>query len=346
MFDKARRILAPVALLVAMVMFAGPAVAQEFTFKAHTFIGAMAPTIARLMKPWAEKVEQESNGRIKINIYPSMQLGGSPPQLIDQVRDGVVDIVWTLPGYTPGRFVKTEVFELPFIHTTPVATNMALQDFAERHGDEFSDIHVILLHVHAGSVFHSYDPIRTVDDIEGMKIRTPSRTGGWFLEALGATPIGAPVPKVPELLSKRVVDAVLIPYEITMALKTHEMVDYHTSLDDPKYPRPNTSVFLFAMNKDSYNSLPPDLKQVIDDNSGRNIARWAGETWVDVEVPGEKAAAASGELIKLPPAEVAKMRRLVEKPVHDRWIADVKAKGIDGAALIEEAKMLLDKYTE
>ena len=345
MFKNARNFLLPMAMVFAVSLVASPAIAQEFTFKAHTFIGAVAPTIAKLMKPWSEKVEKDSKGRIKIDIYPSMQLGGSPPQLIDQVRDGVVDIAWTLPGYTPGRFVKTEVFELPFVHTNPVATNMALQDFAELHGDEYSDIKIILLHVHAGAAFHSYDAIRTVADIKGMKIRTPSRTGGWFLEALGATPIGAPVPKVPELLSKRVVDAVLLPYEITMALKTHEMVDFHTSLDDPKYPRPNTSTFLFAMNKNSYNSLPPDLKKVIDDNSGRNIAKWAGETWEAVELPGEKAAAASGTLIQMAPSEVAKLRALVEKPVQDRWIADLKSKGIDGAALLKEAKMLVDKYT-
>ena len=329
----------------AILWIAGGAQAQEFTLKLHTLIPPVAPPVRMFLIPWIEKVRKESQGRLKIDLYPSMQLGGKPQQLIDQVRDGVVDIVWTLPGYTPGRFVKTEVFELPFIHTNPVATNLALQDFAERHGDEYGDFKTLLLHVHAGSAFHSYDPIRAVEDFKGMKIRTPSRTGGWLIEALGAVPIGAPVPKVPELLSKRVVDAVMIPFEITMALKTHEMVDYHTTLSDPKYPRPNTSVFLFAMNKNSYEALPTDLRRIIDDNSGRNIARMAGEIWEAIEQPGEEAAAASGELIALPPAVVAHLRRSVEKPVHERWIADVASRGIDGAALIEEAKALVERYT-
>jgi len=322
------------------------ALAQTITLKAHTFIGVKAPTIAKLMAPWAKKVEKESNGRLKIDIYPSMQLGGKPPQLIDQVRDGVVDIVWTLPGYTPGRFVKTEVFELPFVHTNPVATNLAIQDFIEKHGDELANVKVILMHVHAGGMFHSYDPIRKVSDVKGMKIRTPSRTGGWLLEAMGAVPIGAPVPKVPELLSKRVVDAVMLPFEITIALKTHEMVDHHAELDDAKYPRFNTSTFLFAMNKRKYDSLPADLKKVIDNNSGRNIAREIGEVWQAVEAPGEKAARASGTIYKMPASEVKILKEQVARQVHDKWIAEVNAKGIDGAALLREAQELVAKYTK
>jgi TRAP-type C4-dicarboxylate transport system substrate-binding protein len=187
--------------------------------------------------------------------------------------------------------------------------------------------------------------MHTADALNGMKIRTPSRTGSWMLEAMGATPIGAPVSSIPEMLSKKVVDGVTIPFEIALPLKVHEMVEYHTVLDDPKYPRPNTAVFLFAMNKERYNSLPADLKKVIDNNAGRNIAKWAGQIWIDVEKPGEEAALKSGEIFKLPPAEVAKLRKMIEKPVHDRWIEDVKSKGMDGAALIQEARGLIDKYT-
>jgi TRAP-type C4-dicarboxylate transport system substrate-binding protein len=274
-----------------------------------------------------------------------MQLGGRPEQLVDQVRDGVVDIVWTVPGYTPGRFVKTEVFELPFIHTNPAATNMALQDFAERHGDEYADFKVLLLHVHAGAAFHTARPMRTATDLKGMKIRTPSRTGSWMIEALGAVPVGAPVSQVPELLSKGVVEGVIIPFEIAWALKTHEMVDYHTILADPLYPRPSTSVFLFAMNQSRYANLPAELKKVIDGNSGRHIAKWAADIWVEVEKPGEEAAAASGEMIKMAPSEVAVMRKMIEKPVHDRWIAEVAQRGIDGARLIGEARALIQRHS-
>lgn len=334
------------AFLGLLAGSAGAANAQEFTLKLHHLLPPIAHAHKNMLVPWAKKIEDESGGRIKIDIYPAMQLGGKPPQLADQARDGVVDIVWTLPGYTPGRFTKTEVFELPFMHSSTVATNLAINDFMQRHGDEYSDYKIIAMHVHAGQLFHSIKPIRTVDDIKGLKIRTPTRTGGWLIEAMGATPIGAPVPKIPEMLSKGVVDAVLIPYEITLPLKVDELVDYHTELDDPKTTRINTSTFMIAMNKASYEALPADLQKVIDDNSGMNIARWLGEIWDKAEGPGRKKAAASGEIIKMAPAEVAKLRAMVEQPVIDRWIADVTAKGIDGKALVEEARQLISKYSQ
>jgi TRAP-type C4-dicarboxylate transport system substrate-binding protein len=343
MLRKLTLALAGGALLAGLV---GGANAQEVTLKMHHFVPPVAPPHAKFMKPWADKVMKESGGRIKIDIYPSMQLGGKPPQLLNQVRDGVADIVFTLPGYTPGIFPMAEVFELPFVHTNPIATNLAIQDYLKNHGEEFKDFKVLLVHVHAGAAFHSFEPIRKVEDISGMKIRTPSRTGGWLLEALGATPVGAPVPKVPELLSKKVVDGVMIPYEIALPLKTHEMVKYHTTLDDAKYPRPNTSLFFFAMNKAKYESMPADLKKVIDDNSGVHIAEMAGQVWIDVEKPGEKAAAATGELIHMAPAEVQKFRDLVEEKVINRWIEEVGKKGIDGAALLKEARALVEKYTK
>ncbi len=333
------------AAIVGFGFTGAQAVAQEFTLKVHHFLSPLATTHAKMIVPWSEKIMAESGGRIKIEIYPAMQLGGRPPQLIDQVRDGVVDIVWTLPGYTPGRFTKTEVFELPFIHGEPIGTNKALAEFAERHGDEFSEYKVLALHVHGGNVIHSVKPIRVADDLKGLKIRTPTRTGGWMIEAMGATPIGAPVPKIPEMLSKGVVDAVLIPYEISLPLKVHELVDYHTILDDPVVTRVNTSTFLFAMNKAKYESLPADLQKIIDDNSGANLAEWLGRMWIEAEIRGEKKSGESGELIKMAPAEVARLRARIEQPVIDRWIAEMKKKNVDGAALVAQARALIKKHS-
>ena len=322
-----------------------PAKAQEFTLKLHHLLPPVSAAHKHMLAPWAEKVMKESGGRIKIDIYPAMQLGGAPPQLIDQVRDGVVDIVWTLPGYTPGRFTKTEVFELPFMHKSTVSSNKALAEFLEKNGDEYSDYHVIAMFVHAGQLFHSIKPIRTVADIEGLKIRTPTRTGGWLIEAMGATPIGAPVPKIPELLSKGVVDSVLIPFEVTLPLKVNELVDYHTVLGGDA-GRINTSTFIIAMNKDSYGKLPDDLKKVIDDNSGMALAEWLAGVWDAAEVPGMEKCKASGEIITMDPAEAAKLRAKVEQPVIDRWVAEMKEKGVDGQALVDEARALIAKYSK
>jgi TRAP-type C4-dicarboxylate transport system substrate-binding protein len=322
---------------------AGPAAAQEFTFKLHHLLPPVSSAHKNMLVPWANKVMKESNGRIKIDIYPAMQLGGKPPQLIDQVRDGIVDIVWTLPGYTPGRFTETEVFELPFMHKNTASTNKALTEFLTRHGDEYKDYHVIAMFVHAGQLFHSIKPIRTAADLEGLKIRTPTRTGGWMIEAMGATPVGAPVPKIPELLSKGVVDAVMIPYEVTIPLKVNELVKYHTVLAGD-IPRINTSTFIIAMNKQSYEKLPPELKKVIDDNSGMKIADWLAQVWDDAEKPGLAKAKETGEIITMPEDEVAKLRAKVEQPVIDRWVAEMNKKGVDGQALVDEARALIEKY--
>ena len=331
------------AVIGTAIALAGPAGAQEFTLKLHHLLPPVAHAHKNMLVPWAEKVMKESGGRIKIDIYPAMQLGGKPPQLIDQVRDGIVDIVWTLPGYTPGRFVKTEVFELPFMHRDAVSSNKALTEFLETNGDEFDDYHVIAMFVHAGNLIHSRKPVRTTADLVNQKIRTPTRTGGWMIEAMGATPVGAPVPKIPELLTKGVVDSVLIPYEVTLPLKVDEMVDYHTVLAGD-VSRVNSSVFIIAMNKPRYGSLPADLKKVIDDNSGMHLSQWLGEIWTAAEGPGEAKAKASGEIITMPAAEVAKLRAKIEQPVIDRWIAEMKKKGIDGRALVTQARALIVKH--
>jgi len=337
--------LAGVIAAMGLALAAGTAPAQEVKLKLHHLLPPVSHAHKNMLVPWAEKINKESGGRIQIDIYPAMQLGGKPPQLIDQVRDGIVDLVWTLPGYTPGRFTKTEVFELPFMHKNIVSTNKALTEFLERHGDEYKDYKVIAMFVHAGQVIHSVKPVRTADDLVGLKIRTPTRTGGWMIEAMGATPVGAPVPKIPEMLSKGVVDAVLIPYEVTLPLKVDELVDYHTVLaGDVK--RVNTSTFIIAMNKARYESLPADLKKVIDDNSGMALSQWLGEIWEAAEIPGRTKAAASGEIITMPPAEVAKLRARIEQPVIDRWIAEMNAKGVDGKALVDEARTLIAKYSK
>ena len=329
--------------LVGIMAATAQAVAQEVTLRAHHFLGAVSPQHKDFLVPWAERIAKESGGRIKIEVYPSMGLGGKPPQLFDQVKDGVVDIIWTLPGYTPGRFPRTEAFELPFVNGGSVANTLALQDYYEKYlKEEYKDVHVLLLHTHEGNLLHSKKPIRSFADFKAKTIRTPSAGGTLLLEALGANPYHAPVPQVPQLLAKGVVDAVMIPYEVVPPLKVHENVKYHI---DVTGPRMNTSVFMLVMNKNSYAKLPADLKKVIDNNSRMKLAPIAGQIWVDVEKPGLAMSKAQGnEFITLNAAETAKIRAAGEKATA-RWIADVAKKGIDGAALLKDARAMIAKYS-
>ncbi len=311
--------------------------------KLHHSLPPVAPAHRAMLLPWARRVERDSGGRISITVYPAAQLGGQAPQLLDQVRDGVVDIVWALTGATPGRFPRIEVFEMPFLNAHPVAMNLALRDFLARHPEEFAEYKLIAAFVHAGQALHSRRPVRRADDLVGMKIRIPSRVSGWMVSAMGGVPLGAPVSRTPELLSKGVVDAALLPFEVVQAVKVDELVDYHVTLDDPRSDRFNTQVFVIAMNRARYESLPADLQAVIDAHAGEATARWLGELWLANEQPGLALASASGELSRLPPTEVAVLRRRVEAAVHRRWFELVARKGLDGPALLGEARALIDR---
>ena len=346
MSQKTQAFTAVGALIVAAAISTGSALAQQVTLKLHTFIPPPANPVKTFLKPWTEKVFKASGGKLKVQIYHSMQLGGKPPQLLDQVKDGVVDIVWTLPGYTAGRFPKLEVFELPFVHFDPLSTTLALQDYQAKHlQDEFKDYKVLLLHVHAGSMFMTKrKKITKMSDLKGLKIRTATRAGGWYLKSLGAVPIGAPLPQIPQMLSKGVIEGAMLPFEIAPAIKMQELATNFIQLAGDQ-PRMNTSTFSFLMNKASYAKLPADLKKVIDDLSGRNIAEWAGQNWADIEIPARKVMASKkkNNFLTIPPVEVAKMKAAA-KPAIDRWLKQMKRKGVDGDALLKDARAMIAKY--
>jgi TRAP-type C4-dicarboxylate transport system substrate-binding protein len=331
--------------LIGLLASGMPAEAQEHTFRIHQMLPPQATIPAKFIEPWAKRVEEQSGGRLAFELYPSMQLGGKPPGLYDQVRDGVIDITWTLPGYTPGRFPKVEAFELPFMVTTAAATSQAFQEFYEQHiADQFPDVHVIAVHTHGPGLLHMKgDPIETLEDLQGKKLRGPTRVINGMLEKLGAVPVGMPVPAVPESLSKGVIDGTVIPWEVTAPLKVAELVDSHTGFTGDRgfY----TATFVFAMNKAKYESLPDDLKKVIDDNSGVAAAKLLGEAMDGGDAIGLKIAEERGNpIIMLDEAETQRWREAAQ-PVIDEWIAEMDAAGVDGAALVEEARALVEKYS-
>lgn len=337
--------LATVMGIAGSFLTAAPSVAQEVTLKMHQFLPAQANVPKHILYVWADKVEKDSGGRIKIDRFPSMQLGGKPPELMDQVLDGAVDIIWTVIGYTPGRYPRTEVFELPFMMTNAEAGSRAFWELFERDmkDNEFKDTHVLGAWVHGPGVIHAADPVLTVDDMQGMKVRGASRMVNTLLEELGATPVGMPVPAVPEALSKGVIDATTIPWEVTAALKVPELVHNHTEFTGNAF---YTVTFVFAMNKAKYESLPDDLKKVIDDNSGMEFSAFAGKTQESFDGPSrEMAVKAGNKIVTLNAEESAKWRQAAQ-PVYETWAADMDARGYDGKAMIAEAQALIQKYTD
>ncbi len=340
----AKRWIAPIC---ALAFLAVPASAQEFTFKLHHLLPPKAPAQTQMLAPWAKQVEENSGGRVKIEIFPAMSLGGKPPELIQQVRDGVVDIVWTVNGYTPGIFPRTEVFELPFVYVNdPRATNLAMQEMFESDlKQEYKGVEVMFLHVHAGQGIQTVDKLtRKPDDFKGLKMRIPTRTGAWIIEALGASPVGMPVPDLPQALSKKVVDGAFIPWEIIPPLKIQEQTQYQ--IEGANKTRFGTTTFQVSMNKARWDSLPPDIQKAFKDASGADWWGKVGDIWRAGDEVGIKIATDSGnEHITLTEEETEAFRVALE-PVVERWIEEVGEKGIDGAALVAKARELIAKYSK
>jgi TRAP-type C4-dicarboxylate transport system substrate-binding protein len=337
-------------LLTATAALAAPAIVRptfaadpEFTLKLHHLLGPKAPAQTQMLEPWAKAIEEGSGGRVKIEIYPSMTLGGSPPQLFRQAADGVVDIVWTVNGYTPGLFPRSEVFELPTIFTNDlVAVNLAMREmFNDYLVPEYEAVHVLFNHVHAGQAIHmATQPVRTVADVAGKKLRVPGPTGNEIVAAMGATPVTMPVPDLPQALATNAVDGALIPFEIIPALKLQDVTQYQ--IEGPDNGRFGTTTFQVSMNKARWESLPDDLKAVFDKASGEDWLRKVGEVWRATDDRGIKIATDAGnEHIVLTPDEMKTFDDALA-PVVDKWIA--AHTDFDAKAIVDTARATIAKH--
>ena len=329
----------------ALALAVAPAFAQEVTLKVHHFWppGAMPPST--LLVPWCDKIAKDSNNRMKCQIYPAMQLGGTPPQLIDQAKDGVADIVWTLPGYTAGRFPLMEVFELPFMSASAESTSQAAWEYFDKHARrEFPGIQMLVVNVHDNGYVHTREKqVKTIADFRGLKMRAPTRQTNKMLAALGATPVAMPLPALADALSKGVIDGYLLPWEVIPSIKAHELTKYESETD-PKMRALYTAVFTLAMNQARYDSLPPDLRKVIDANSGPSAARAFGKQWDASAPPARKLAVDRGNVFyTIPASELANWEKATAN-LDEEWVKDVTAKGHDGKALLQTARDLIKKY--
>ena len=344
---KVKQAVAAVVVGAALAGLSAAASAQQIVLKLHHFLGPKSPAQVKMLEPWARNVEKASGGKVKIEIYPSMSLGGQPPQLINQARDGVVDIVWTVNGYTAGLFPRSEAFELPFVHTNnPVATNLAMRAMFDKYlKPEYKGVHVLFLHVHQGQGIQMVDKlVRKPDDLKGLKMRIPSRTGAWVIEALGASPVGMPVPDLPQALSKKVIDGAFIPWEIIPALKLQDMIKYF--IEGPNKTRFGNTTFQVSMNEARWNSLPPDVQKAFTESSGEAWVREVGKIWAEDDDEGIAVAVKHGDQhIQLTDAELAAFKTKLE-PVVQRWEDDVAKQGIDGKALVAEARKEIAKYSK
>jgi TRAP-type transport system periplasmic protein len=319
--------------------------AAEVVLRLHHMLPPVSTAHRTMFEPWAKKVMAESQGRIAIEIYPSMQLGGAPPELLDQVRDGIVDLVWSLPGYQPGLYPVAETWTLPFMVTNSTQTSKALHEYMGLHGQkEFGDYHVVAFWAQTPGLINTKGKAVThAADLQGLRLRGANQIITKTLTLLGANGVFFPVTEVPQALSLGIINGVALPYEIFPAYKIHELTDHHAEAA-PGARNLYTQPMVLAMNKERYEGMPDDLRKIIDSNSGPDVAAEFGRAFDAGDAFGKSLAQKHGNTFTVIPAdEIARWRELV-KPLVAEWIEQLNKQGLDGQALVDSANALVDKY--
>lgn len=340
-----RALLGGMASAAALSAAPWPARAQDVvTLRLHHFLPPQATAPQHALAPWARQLAQASGGRLKVQLFPSMQLGGKPSGLLDQAREGVVDMVWTVLGYTPGRFPRAEAFELPFMTGAAEAGSQALHAYVQAHAmAEFAGVKLIAAHTHGPGTLHSRVPIQRLEDVKGLRVRGGSRVINNMLEQVGAVPVGMPVPQVGEALSRGVLAAATLPWEVVPALKIQQMARHHTGFAGARGLY--TQTFALVMNQARYDRLPADLKQVLDAHSGVATAALFGRAMDAGDQAGLAAARQAGNRIVMLDEAETRRWQAAAAPVRTRWFAEARANGIDGEKLAAEAERLVAHYS-
>jgi TRAP-type transport system periplasmic protein len=332
--------------VIAGLLFAATAIgssnvsaADKITLRLHHFNSPVGGAHLKFLKPWSERINAKADGKMEIKVYPAMQLGGKSRDLYNQARDGFVDMIWTVPGYTANRFPKTEVFSLPFIPGNAEQTSQAYYEFAGMHlADEYADTVPVMYHVSPSTGIYSTKPIVKLEDLEGMKLRAPGRGAGAGFKEIGARAIGMPMPQVPEALQRGVIDAVFTSWAVNKTFKLFEATKYNVHLSGV-----STTPFILTANKASWSKLPADMQKIIRDESTIKLAAELGSIWDADDIAGRANAEKSSTTYEPKGADLAKWKSVMQ-PVIDQWIADMKEKGVDGAKLVADAWALVAKY--
>lgn len=289
------------SLMAALALssgLAGPsASAQEsVVLKVEHFMPASAAANAELIVPWCDDLDRASQGRLTCEIYPSMQLGGTPAQLPDLLRNGVIDMAFTAFGYSPGRFPRAEVMELPLVLPQNLETaNAAMWEFMNTDAaEDVADFKMLGVFVGGDSNFHTTKyPIRSMADLKGLRMRAATRAIGKFLSAMGGAPVSMPPSQISDAMSKGVMDGVITVWELVPATKLDETSFEHTEMAADQSMLV-ASPLTFLMNKERYASLPDDLRAILDAHSGPALNARAARMW------DETARAARASVEKKP----------------------------------------------
>ena len=317
------------------------AAAQTIELKMSHFVAPTHGWTTDFMRAWADEVSRKAGGRVKVEIFGAGSAYGAAPRQYDQVVNGVVDIANGLRSIPAGRFTKMSIIEMPFlVNSADAATRTLWAMYPKYFADEFKDVKVLVLHAHNGALIHTRSkPITTMEDLKGMRIRSPGAVVNEFLKALGAEPVGMPPTEIYENLQKGVIDGVATTWDLLQSAKLAEVTKYH--LDANLY----VASFYFVMNKQRYEGLPADVRKAIDETSGDWLVERFGGWWDKWDDLGREAAKARGNVAnKLSKEERARWEKQAQ-PAIDAWLARMEKEGAPNAReLYAEAKRLVAQY--
>ncbi len=312
--------------LAVMALAALPAVAQaQVVLTASSWVPP-SHTLTETQKEWCNLLEQKTAGKAKCNLLP--RAVSAPPGTLDAVRNGLADISFTVHGYTPGRFVTTQIAEVPFLGDSAEASSVAFQRIYAKHpamAEEHKGVKVLTVFTHGpGIVFNTKRPITKADDLSGLKFRIGGGMVNEITKAMGMNVTLKPATESYELLSTGVMDGTLFPAESVEGFKIDKVIKYATIFPGGLY---NTS-FVFMMNQAKYDALPADVKKAVDEMSGEFAARLFGRGWDKVDRRGMAFMQAAG--VQFSKADAAFVKAVSEKtaPLEAKWIADAEKKGM------------------
>jgi len=305
--------------------------AEKIELKLAHFMSPMHIQHQKSFAPFSEKVAELSKGQVTVKVYSGGALGG-PTQLADAAKTGITDIGFVIPSYTTGRFPRTSAFDLPFIFDSAVHATKVLYSLAYDYlADDYKDYKILWFYSCGTGQFHSATkPIRTVEDLEGMKMRAPSAYMSKALKLLGANPVGMPISKLTMSLEKKVVDGMLTPFSAIIDFRLWDLIKYIAEVD--MYLSP----MVVLMNKQKWDSLPDAAKKVLDEAAGMQWGLHAAQVYDDHDQNTVKQNKETGkiEIYKVPPAEKKKFMAAV-KGMEADWIAEVSQKGIPAKELLD-----------
>ena len=311
---------------------AGPAAAQT-TLKVSHFLPSVHGIHTDFIVPWTEAVTACSEGEVNFEIFPAGTQLGNVARQQEQVLAGVVDVAHGLHGIPRGRFPRTSLIDMPFLSDDAGAATYALWElYPTLLADEYDGMKVLALHAHNGGLIHTSEKkVETMDDLQGLRIRTPSPAVSDMLSDLGATPQGLPPGEVYENLQRGVIDGTVFPWDPVASFGLNEVLNHH--LDAGAY----TVSFFFVMNERAYEGLSDKAKACIDENSGDALTAKFGDWWDSWDAPGRQGAMDAGHTItELSPEERDRWREALA-PMIEVYIQKVKDSGVDNADEIYEA---------